>query len=195
MWLWFKMCPDSAMEKRQGTGAVQDAGARTGLNPSRSVLDCASPLALLVLLAIPACSTPKGHRDNVVRTVILRGHVVCAAEELHRAHDAALPTRHEHLWALRAADGLAYTLLRSRFSESIWLDERIRARELEVKARLFPRTQTLEVERIRSVKDGVVQDLYYYCVICHIQSVAPEECACCQGPVELVEKPLGQSSE
>ena len=32
--------------ERQRTGAVQDAGAQTGVRCSRSVLDCARPLAL-----------------------------------------------------------------------------------------------------------------------------------------------------
>jgi hypothetical protein len=41
----------------------------------------------------------------------------------------------------------------------------------------------------------VVQDLYYYCAVCAIKSVSPEECACCQMPVELVEKPHEESSE
>ena len=122
--------------------------------------------------------------------VTLRGRVVCLAELLHDRHGALLPTSHDHLWAFQADDGRVYTLLRTHFSEAIWLDERIRARQLELKARLFPGTQVLEVQRIRSIVRGVVQDLYYYCDICHIQSVTPEQCACCQGPVELVEKPL-----
>ena len=50
--------------------------------------------------------------------------------------------------------------------------------------RLFSRTN------IKSIRNGVVHDLYYYCDICAIESVSPAECACCQGPVELVEKPL-----
>jgi len=37
---------EQAAEKRQRTGAGQDAGAHTGIHSSRSVLDCASPLAL-----------------------------------------------------------------------------------------------------------------------------------------------------
>ena len=126
---------------------------------------------------------------------VLRGRVVCLAEHLHREHAAALPTNHEHLWTLQASDGRLYTLLRNHFSEAIWLDERIRARELEVKARLFPGTQAIEVQRLRSVQRGVVQDLYYYCTICHIQSVTPEECACCHGPVELVEKRLDRPGD
>ena len=154
-------------------------------------------LAALVLMALFASCAAPGPRSadqtEAVRTVILRGRVVCLAEQLHERFAAALPTNHDHLWALQANDGRTYTLLRSHFSEAIWLDERIRARELELKARLFPGTQALEVERLRSVVRGVVQDLYYYCAICHIQSVAPEPCACCQGPVELVEQPLDGS--
>ena len=144
--------------------------------------------AILVSCAAPDRAT--ADRAEEVRTVTLRGRVVCLAEELHTRHGAALPTNHEHVWALRAGDGRLYTLLRTHFAEAIWLDERIRTRELELKARQFPGTQAIEVQRLRSVLNGVVQDLYYYCDICHIQSVTPVECACCQGPVELVEKPL-----
>jgi len=153
-------------------------------------------LALTALLV--SCAAPRrvsADRAGEVRTVILRGRIVCLAEELHRQHGAALPTNHDHVWALQASDGRTYTLLRGHFSEAIWMDERIRARELELKSRLFPGTQALEVQRLRSVLRGVVQDLYYYCDICHIQSVTPEECACCQGPVELVERPLDKPGD
>jgi hypothetical protein len=56
-----------------------------------------------------------------------------------------------------------------------------------LRARLLPQTQILDVSTIRSIKNGAVHDLYYYCVICDIESVSPEDCACCQGPVELRE--------
>lgn len=151
---------------------------------------------LMALLASCAAPPPRpADGAEAVRTVNLRGRVVCLAEQLHDRHGAALPTNHDHLWALQANDGLLYTLLRGRFSEAIWMDERIRTRELELKARLFPGTQALEVERLRSVLRGVVQDLYYYCDICHIQGIAPEPCSCCQGPVELVERPLDRPGD
>lgn len=154
--------------------------------------------ALLLMALLASCAAPEprsADRAEVVQTVVLCGRVVCLAELVHKQHDAALPTNHEHLWALQAGDGRVYTLLRTHFSEAIWLDERVRARELELKARLFPGTQALEVQRIRSVLRGVVQDLYYYCDICHIQSVTPEVCACCQDPVELVERPLDKPGD
>lgn len=148
-------------------------------------------LVLTAILASCAAPGPRStNRGEDVRMVTLRGRVVCLAELLHDRHGALLPTNHDHLWAFQAEDGRVYTLLRTHFSEAIWMDERIRARQLELKARLFPGAQAIEVQRIRSIQRGVVQDLYYYCDICHIQSVTPEQCACCQGPVELVEKPL-----
>jgi hypothetical protein len=69
----------------------------------------------------------------------------------------------------------------------------VHQRELAVKARPFSGTQVLELTRVRSVKNGAEQDLYYYCDVCAIEGVSPEECACCQGPVEPVEKPLMDS--
>ena len=113
---------------------------------------------------------------------------------MHHAHGAELPTKHEHLWGIKTADGRCYTLLRGRFAEAIFLDTRVREKELLLKARLFPGTQIIEVTALRSVRAGVVQDLYYYCDICDIESVSPEPCGCCQGPVVLVEKPLATKS-
>lgn len=134
-----------------------------------------------------------GHAVPVIQ---LRGRVVCLPEEMQRWYEAELPTRHEHVWGFKSNQGAYYTLLRARFSEAIWLDERIRSKELLVTARLFPKTQVLEVQRIKSLRGEIVHDLYYYCDVCAIKSVSPDPCACCQGPVKLVEKPLaGKGAE
>jgi hypothetical protein len=130
-----------------------------------------------------------------VRNVELRGRVVCLAEEMHRQHGAELPTKHEHQWGLKTDGGNCYTLLRGKFSEAIFVDERIRQKELLVKARLFPGTQVIELAQLRSVKGGVVQDIFYYCDVCAIESVSPEICSCCQSPVKLIEKPLQDSAK
>jgi len=119
-----------------------------------------------------------------------RGRVVCLPEEMHRVHQTDLPARHEHIYGLRAADGAYYTLLRTKLSEALFMDDRLRQKDLLLKGKVLPKTQILDVSGIKSVRNGVVHDLYYYCDICAIESVSPAECACCQGPVELVEKPL-----
>lgn len=149
---------------------------------------------LLVLIRPATGADPSAKSAGAVRTIESRGRVVCIAEEMHRRHGAPLPTNHEHLWGLKAQDGKIYTLLRGKFSEAIFVDERIRQKELVVKARLFPDTQVIELTQLRSVKAGIVQDIFYYCDVCAIESVSPEICSCCQGPVELIERPLTGSS-
>lgn len=124
-----------------------------------------------------------------------RGHVVCLPEEMHRLHKTDLPARHEHTYGFRMQDGSYYTLLRTKLSEALFMDERLREKELLLKGKVLPKTQILDVAHIKSVKDGVVQDLYYYCNVCAIDFVSPEECVCCRGPVELVERPSSGSGE
>ena len=127
--------------------------------------------------------------DTNTTELLARGRVICLTEERHRTNGSPVPKPHEHLWAFKTTDGHLHTLQRGKFSEAIWIDERLRARELELRLRLSPKSPAAEVLALRSVKNGVVQDLYYYCDVCSIKSVSPEPCYCCQGPVELVEKP------
>jgi hypothetical protein len=91
---------------------------------------------------------------------------------------------------LKSADGRLFILLRTRMSEALFMDERLHEKELLVRGRLFPDSQILEALNLKSVRGGKLFDLYYYCDICVIKTVSPEECLCCQGPVELVEEPL-----
>jgi hypothetical protein len=124
-----------------------------------------------------------------VREVQLQGRLVCLAEEMHRLHRAELPSKHEHVYGLKTTDGKCYTILHGAYSEALFADARLREKELLLKARLFPGSQIIEVTRTRSVRNGVIHDLYYYCTVCAIRSASPDICACCQEPVELVETP------
>ena len=122
--------------------------------------------------------------------ILLRGKVVCLSEELHRLYQTDLAAQHEHLFGFKTDDGKYYTLLRTKYSEALFVDQRLREKQLILKGRLFPNTQLFEPIALRSMRDGVVHELYYYCTICAIRSVSPAPCECCQGPVELVEKPV-----
>jgi hypothetical protein len=131
--------------------------------------------------------TPKG---QVAQEIQVRGKVVCLAEEMHKLYDSDFSPNHEHLYGVKAKDGSFYTLLRTKLSEALFVDERLHKKELMIKGRTFPKTQILEAISLQSIDHGVVHDLYYYCYTCAIRSVAPGDCECCQEPVELVEKPL-----
>jgi hypothetical protein len=150
------------------------------------VLGWDAPAAPPPAKATPTVSTAAATNQQVQ----IRGRVVCLAEEMHRLHQTDLPTKHAHLYGFQTTDGRFYTLLRTRLSEALFVDARLREKELILKGRLLPQTQLFDAAAIRSVRDGVVCDLFYYCSVCDIESVSPDDCACCQGPVELVEKPL-----
>ena len=154
-------------------------------------------LLMLSFTAFPATNqpastlkTPEATSKQATQLVTLRGKVVCLPEEMHRLYDASLPTVHEHIYGFRTEDGKYYTLLRTKFSEALFADQGFREKLLLLRGRIFPNTQVFEPTIIRSVRNGVIQDLYYYCDVCDIEAVAPGQCECCQGPTELIEKPL-----
>ncbi len=126
---------------------------------------------------------------QAAQEIQLRGRVVCLAEEMHTLYRADLPSEHQHLYGFKMEDGTFYTLLRTALSEALFVDKRLREKELIIKGRTFPHTQILEAISLRSVHNGIVHDLYYYCETCAIRAVAPGNCVCCGEPVELVEKP------
>ena len=115
----------------------------------------------------------------------LRGRVVCLTENNEQPK-----ANHEHVLGFKTTDGKVYKLTKTRFSESLFVDKRLHERELLLKGNLSEDKKSFDALTIRSIKDGVVHDLYYYCEICAIESVSPDICGCCRLPVELVEKPL-----
>ena len=119
-----------------------------------------------------------------------RGKVVCLPEEMHRLYQTDLPTNHEHIYGFKTTNGIYYTLLRTKLSEALFADQRLREKELLLTGNALPKSKIFDVTAMKSIRAGVVYDLYYYCDICAIRTVAPGPCVCCQAPVELVEKPL-----
>jgi hypothetical protein len=132
---------------------------------------------VLILLAAVMCHAAEPE---------FRGRVVCLLEETNSISRAS---QHEHVYGFKTQNGALYTLLRTKLSEALFLDERLHKKDLLLKGTIVPKTQTLDVKHIKSVHKGVVHDLYYYCDVCAIDFVSPEECVCCRGPVELIEKP------
>jgi hypothetical protein len=125
----------------------------------------------------------------------LRGTVVCLPEEMHQLYQTDLPTNHEHIYGFKTTNGVYYTLLRTKLSEALFADQRLREKELLLTGNALPKSQIFNVTKMKSVRNGVICDLYYYCDICAIRTVAPGPCVCCQAPVELVEEPLKSGSQ
>lgn len=168
---------------------------RQGPNRTKAAGSWAAWLAVIGLglgLALARIAAADGITDTDAgpKLTELRGRIVCLPEALHDLYHTDLPANHPHLYSLKTTNGVFYTLLRTKLSEALFVDEQVRRKELILTGRVFPKTQAFEMTGMKSVRNGVVCDLYYYCDICAIKTLAPGPCMCCQGPVTLAEKPL-----
>lgn len=148
--------------------------------------------ALLATGAVvrPAWAQSKHKLLDDGKNISLRGRVVCLTEELQQSFQLApdCATR-GHVYSLRTADGQFRPFLPTELAAAIWLDARVRDRELQVTAREFPRTDAIEVIRLQSWRFGKLHDLDYYCDVCSISTHKPGPCVCCQDPVQFRETP------
>ena len=119
--------------------------------------------------------------------------MVCLSEEMHRLYGAPLAEKHTHDYGFKSEAGDFYSLLRAPTSEALLTDTNLHTRTLLVKGKVFPKTHILEVVgNLHSVKDGKLNELYYYCDICSIKTSVPGPCMCCREPVHLVEEPVSR---
>ena len=73
-------------------------------------------------------------------------------------------------------------------SEALFLDTNLWSKVLLLTGK--PHDKSFEVTgNLHSIKNGKVQELFYYCDVCSISTSRPGLCACCREPVVLTEKP------
>ncbi len=141
-------------------------------------------------LYFPARSQDKPAPHGEAQTVSLRGRVICLTEELQKPYQLTTDCEARgHVYSLKTSQGKIYPFLPLDTSAAIWMDERIRQRELQVTARTFPNTDFIEVIKLQSWRDGKLHDLYYFCDVCYISSHKPGPCECCQDPFQFRETP------
>ena len=168
---------------------------RVGAFGNRKLLRAIAVIFVLIGVAFAADQEQKArsagpkNQGNLAETEV-RGRIVCLPEAMHELYHTDLPANHEHLYGFKTADGTFYTLLRTKLAEALFVDEQVRKKELILRGHVLPKTQIFEMTSMNSVRNGVICDLYYYCDICAIKTLSPGPCMCCQGPVNLVEKPL-----
>jgi hypothetical protein len=119
----------------------------------------------------------------------IEGELVCALEELGARHGLRVPPVHQHLLAIRAANGSLHLLVRNSTSEMLFSDSRFQGKPLALTGRSFGAGGLFEVSRTAWIRGEQRFEAYYWCEVCSIDGVNPGPCACCQGPVELRERP------
>jgi len=100
------------------------------------------------------------------------------------------PTTPRETLKFKTESGSTYALISNRLSSALFIDTNLQSKVLLLKGRVSPKTRSFEVTgNFRSVRDGKIYDLYYYCDVCAIKGSEPGLCMCCREPVHLVEEP------
>lgn len=91
--------------------------------------------------------------------------------------------------ALVADDGTVYPLVEDDASRMFHLYDQLRNRPVRLSGRLVPGTKNLRVEFVRTITDGAVCDVDFWCEICQISHLHPSSCVCCGDDTVLRERP------
>jgi hypothetical protein len=124
-------------------------------------------------------------------TVTLRGKVLTLSEALE-ARGLGLAADQEPTTkqvVLLSEDGTITPLLADGTSRALFVDKRLRDRNARLVGRRFTGVPYLQVVTIEVESEGRLRTPEYYCEVCSISVGYPQNCPCCQGPMELQMKP------
>jgi hypothetical protein len=97
-----------------------------------------------------------------------------------------------HWLALVTDDGKVYPLVKDSGSRMFFKDKALLNRPMRLTGRLLPGSQILQVLEVHSLRNGRLNEVYYWCNVCSIRRNEKNACECCGGPMELKEVPVGR---
>lgn len=156
-----------------------------GLLPALCLARAASDKPVNETRVESASSASSADSDKSIKEAALRGRAVCVDESGRRIRDSDCPATHR-LFAIEAADGGFYGVSPADSMAEVFIDPRVRARELLLTARLH-RDNSLEIIKVQSIREGKLYDIYYYCEVCNITRNALQLCPCCRDEMAFVE--------
>lgn len=90
----------------------------------------------------------------------------------------------------QTSSGAVYQLVSNKVTSAIFNDTNLHARTLILKGHVADGGRFEMTGNLRSLRNGITNDLYYYCDVCSIKQIDPGPCMCCREPVELREEPV-----
>lgn len=120
-----------------------------------------------------------------LKEVTLRGKLVSLQDELARKYGARVAGGGaEKQWGLALPEGQYYTFLATEGYRKL-AGANLQGQAVEVKARLFPRSQILEVLSFQPVSaEGLKRR--FHCGVCEIYTEDFGPCACCGKEMQLI---------
>ena len=128
-----------------------------------------------------------GETEMTEKELVVGGTVVC----LDQVGSEASCSEESDLFALKTADGRRFTFRPEDPNSKMFRDERLRKRELQVRA-WHSGPGELEIIKVHSVIGDQLHDVHYFCSTCNIKTSVGGLCWCCREEFEFREIPLGQ---
>jgi hypothetical protein len=95
-----------------------------------------------------------------------------------------------HWLALVTDDGKVLPIIKDGGGRMFFVDPKLLNRPMRLTGRLLPGSTLLQVVEVRSVVNGKLCEVYYWCDICSIRRSEKMICECCGGPMDLKEEPV-----
>jgi hypothetical protein len=148
---------------------------------------------LLGVLVLVLAGDAGARRDATPEAVMLHGKVLTLSSAL-ASRGLSIKVDAEPIAkqvALVADDGSVIPLFSDDASRALFLDDRLRDCRAEVVGRRFAGVPYLQVVSFKVERQGKFQTPEYFCDVCSIHVRYPQDCPCCQGPMELQMKTDG----
>jgi hypothetical protein len=142
-------------------------------------------ISLLVLISALGADTTR--REPIEQT--LTGRVVPLKAALGELGLRADSEPIENQVVLRTADGNLIPLIRDEASRALFLDARLQSKDAELHVRRTVGVPYVQVMTFKVVADGMLRTPEYYCDVCTISVRYPQNCPCCQRPMEFRFRP------
>ena len=123
--------------------------------------------------------------------VVLRGKVRPLIEVLKQFNPdlKADPESSVRTVVLVCEDNVVVPLISDEASRALLKDSRLQNRPVEIHARQWTGLPYVQVINVKVEEDGKLRTPEYFCHVCTISLRYPQDCPCCQGPMEFRMKP------
>lgn len=126
----------------------------------------------------------------------LRGRVVWTSDALSRRFGVkSVPEAAERQLALETAEGEIHPLVEDYRGRAFRADERLRGVDVELLVRKYEGSPLVQVIQVYFIKKGRKYEVDYWCDICSIAMYELKACDCCQGPIELRQRPVEEGKK
>jgi hypothetical protein len=119
-----------------------------------------------------------------LKDVTLRGKVISLEDEMAQKYGARVPAGATRHWGFASPEGQLYSFLDTEPYRKL-VAANLAGKAVEIEARLFPRSQLLELTAFKPLPQSAIQRRFF-CEICTIYSDDWGPCVCCGKELEPV---------